>query len=471
MGRYEKLVGNTLVFAIGSFSSKLLVFFMLRYYTAMLTVAEFGIADRITTTSNLLMPFVMLSVNEAIIRFAMDRSLKRSDVFSIGLKTVLAGFIVFCMFSPVMLMIDMLSPYTLVIYIYVLFGMLKAICAQFIRSIGLVKLFAFDGFLATFTTIAFNILFLTMFRWGLYGYVISIIASNIISIFFLFIIARLDRYVDFTHPNPALRREMLRYSVPLIPTTMFWWIVGMSDRYMVTWFCGDTPTGMLAIAHKIPSLLTIVSAIFYQAWQISAVDESGQGKHTTRFYSQTYDYYCTLLFCAASGIVMLIQPITKVMYDPAYYESWKYVPFLVMAEVFSSLVTFLGSFYMVSKKNATVPLAIFIGAVANIGLNFLLIPRYGVMGASFATLLSYLLAYAIRAVDIQRLVSLELRPLSTAVCMLLIMVQGALLIRQPHNSFLIQLGMFLLMLALNLKSVLRLGFALFDRFVAPHVSH
>ncbi len=132
---------------------------------------------------------------------------------------------------------------------------------------------------------------------------------------------------------------------------------------------------------------------------------------------------------------MLIQPITKVMYDPAYYESWKYVPFLVMAEVFSSLVTFLGSFYMVSKKNATVPLAIFVGAVANIGLNFLLIPRYGVMGASFATLLSYLLAYAIRAVDIQRLVSLELRPLSTAVCMLLIMVQGALLIRQPTNSF------------------------------------
>ncbi|KAF5039140.1 Polysaccharide biosynthesis protein [anaerobic digester metagenome] len=471
MGRYERLVGNTLVFAIGSFSSKLLVFFMLRYYTAMLTPAEFGIADRITTTSNLLMPFVMLSVNEAIIRFAMDRSLKRSDVFSIGLKTVLAGFIVFCLLSPVMLMIDMLAPYTLMIYIYVLFGMLKAICAQFIRSIGLVRLFAFDGFLATFTTIAFNILFLTVFEWGLYGYVLSVIASNIISIFFLFVVARLERYVDFTHPNPALRREMLRYSVPLIPTTMFWWIVGMSDRYMVTWFCGDTPTGMLAIAHKIPSLLTIVSAIFYQAWQISAVDESGQGKRTTRFYSQTYDYYSTLLFCAASGMVMLIQPITKVLYAPAYYESWRYVPFLVMAEVFSSLVTFLGSFYMVSKRNATVPLAIFVGAVTNIGLNFWLIPKYGVMGATFATLLSYLLAYAIRAVDIQRLVALELRPLTTAVRMLLLMVQGAFLIRQLPYSLVIQAGMFTLMLLVNIKSVLRLATALIHRFAAPRTTH
>lgn len=471
MGRYERLVGNTLVFAIGSFSSKLLVFFMLRYYTAMLTPAEFGIADRITTTSNLLMPFVMLSINEAIIRFAMDRSLRRADVFSIGLKTVLAGFIVFCLFVPVMLMIDMLVSYTLVIYIYVLFGMLKAICAQFVRSIGLVKLFAVDGFLATFTTIAFNILFLTVFKWGLYGYVISIIASNILSIFFLFIVARLERYVDFTHPNPMLRREMLRYSVPLIPTTMFWWIVGMSDRYMVTWFCGDTPTGMLAIAHKIPSLLTIVSAIFYQAWQISAVDESGQGRRTLRFYSQTYDYYGTLLFCAASGMVMLIQPITKVLYAPAYYESWRYVPFLVMAEIFSSLVTFLGSFYMVSKKNATVPLAIFTGAVANIGLNLWLIPKYGVMGATFATLLSYLLAFAVRAVDIQRLVPLELHPLTTAVRMLLVMVQGAFLIRQVPHGFLIQIGMFALMILVNLKSVLRLAVALIDRFFAPRTAH
>lgn len=264
---------------------------------------------------------------------------------------------------------------------------------------------------------------------------------------------------------------MLRYSVPLIPTTMFWWIVGMSDRYMVTWFCGDTQTGMLAIAHKIPSLLTIVSAIFYQAWQISAIDESGQGKRTARFYSQTYDYYGTLLFCAASGMVMLIQPITKVMYDAAYYESWRYVPFLVMSEVFSSLVTFLGSFYMVSKKNATVPLAIFVGAAANIGLNFWLIPKYGVMGATFATLLSYLLAYGIRAVDIQRLVALELRPLITAVRMLLLMVQGALLIRQPPYNVLIQVGMFALMLLVNIKSVLRLTGALIERFVTPRTTY
>ena len=466
MGRYQKLLGNTIVFAIGSFSSKLLVFFLLRYYTAMLTPDQFGISDRIITTSNLLMPFVMLSINEAVIRFSMDRAVKRSDVFTIGIKTVLIGFIISLFFAPVMLMIDMISAYTILIYVYVLFGMLKSVCALFVRSIGLVRLFAFDGFLATFTTIAFNVLFLSGFKWGIYGYVLSVVASNILSIIFLFVVARLWRYLKFSRSNRALTREMLRYSVPLIPTTMFWWIVSVSDRYMVTHFCGDFAAGQLAIAHKIPSLLTIVSAIFYQAWQLSAVSESGQGSRTERFYSQTYSFYSTLLFCAASGIVMMIIPITNILYDSAYHESWAYVPFLVIAEVFSSIVTFLGSFYMVSKKNTTVPLAIFIGAVVNVVLNFILIPEYGVMGATFATLISYLMAFLIRAMDIRRFVSINLKPLNISLCFLLLMVQGALLMRELPYYFLIQLGMFFAMVILNLKTVLRLAFAFFDKIFA-----
>ena len=465
MGKYERLVGNTLIFAIGSFSSKLLVFFMLGYYTAVLTPAEFGISDRIMTTSNLLMPFVMLSINEAVIRFSMDRAVRRADVFTIGVKTVLCGFAVSCLLFPIMLKIEMLSEYTALIYVYVLFGMLKSVCALFVRSIGYVRLFAVDGFIATFTTIAFNILFLSGFKWGLYGYVISIIASNILSIVFLALVARLWRYFDWSIKNPSLRKEMLKYSIPLIPTTMFWWIVSVSDRYMVTYFCGDAAAGQLAISHKIPSLLTIVSAIFYQAWQISAVSESGQGKSTANFYSKTYDYYGTMLFCAASGIIMLIQPITHILYDEAYHQSWRYVPFLVIAEVFSSIVTFLGSFYMVSKKNATVPLAIFSGAMVNLGLNLMLIPEYGVMGATFATFVSYLIAFGIRAVDIKRLVTIKLKPLTTSVRLLLLMIQGALLLN--GHSLLWQPAMLVLMVLVNIRPVARLCFALLDRFI-PH---
>jgi hypothetical protein len=90
--------------------------------------------------------------------------------------------------------------------------------------------------------------------------------------------------------------------------------------------------------------------IFYQAWQLSAVDESGQGQKTTRFYSHTFDYYSTLLFLAASAIIVIIRPVTSFLYAPSYYESWKYVPFLVMAEVFSSLVTFSVLLHGIQEK-------------------------------------------------------------------------------------------------------------------------
>lgn len=463
--RYRKLMSNTLVFAAGSFSSKLLVFLMMRYYTGALTPAEFGIADRVITTSNLLMPFVMLSVNEAILRFGMDRAANKADVFSIGLRTVMAGFVVFCLACPLILLVDMLAPYTLLLYVYVLLGMLKSVTAQFVRSMGLVRLFAFDGLLATLTTIGFNVWFLSGLRWGISGFVLSVAASNALSVLFLFTVARLWRFVRLTGDRRALRREMLRYSMPLIPTTMFWWITNVSDRYMVTLFCGDAATGLYAVAYKIPSLLTIVSAIFYQAWQISAVSEAGHGRQTTRFYSQIYDYYSTLLFVAAAGIVMLIRPITAVLYTPAYFSSWEYVPFLVIAEVFSSLVTFLGSFYMVEKRNATVPLAIFAGAAANIALNLRLIPLYGPLGAAFATLVSYLLAFGVRAFDIRRLVEIDLRALPTALSLLLLTVQGALLLRGAAHPVLTQAGMFAAMVLLNLRPLMRLGLGLFDRLM------
>lgn len=465
--RFGKLMGNTLIFAIGSFSSKAMVFLLMPFYSRVLTDVQFGTADLITATSNLLLPFVMLSVNEAIIRFGLDRSVKKSDVFSVGVTTVLAGFAVFCLLSPIMLQIEMISSQTLLIYLYVLAAALKSVTAQFARSIGLVRLYAFDGFLSTLTVIVFNLLFLAVFQWGTIGYVLSIIFSNLLSIVFLFVVARLSRYVNFLSIDRKLRRDMLRYSIPLIPTTMFWWITSALDRYVIVYFWGEGSNGLYAAAHKLPALLTLVSAVFYQAWQISAVSESGRGARTNRFYSQVYDHYSTLLFLAGSGIIMVCRPFTSVWLGEAFVPSWEFVPFLVMAEVLSTLITFMGSFYMVSKRNATVSVAIAAGAAANLVLNLLLVPEYGARGAALATVFSYLLAFIVRAVDIRRLVDIDLRYAPCAVNLLLLMCQTRLLF-SPGLKYpiLAQIGMFLLAVLVNIRPVLRLCRSLAQQLAA-----
>lgn len=79
--KYRNLAQNTVIFAIGTFSSKLLVFIMMPIYTRALSTAEYGTVDLIQQISNLLVPIVTLGVTNALIRFGLDKSFRKNDVF------------------------------------------------------------------------------------------------------------------------------------------------------------------------------------------------------------------------------------------------------------------------------------------------------------------------------------------------------------------------------------------------------
>ena len=101
MNQYKRLLGNTLIFTIGTFSSKLLVFFMMRFYTGILTTDEFGIADLIIKTTNILYPIVSVSIGQAVIRYGLERSTDKARVFTTGITTILCGFIISIPFNPI----------------------------------------------------------------------------------------------------------------------------------------------------------------------------------------------------------------------------------------------------------------------------------------------------------------------------------------------------------------------------------
>ena len=457
MNKYKKLIGNTVIFAIGSFSSKLLVFLLMPLYTRVLTTSDYGVMEIIVNTSNLLIPIVMVSINEGIIRFGLDRSVRKSDVLSTGLGVCLAGFLVFGLFIPLMKRVEFISSYTMLIYAYVLAGCLKSVVSQFVRAIGYVKLYAFDGILSTFTTVVFNILLLVVFKWGINGYVLSTVLSNVLSVLFLFWIANLKKFVKPRQVSPAIAKAMLVYSLPLIPTTIFWWITNVSGRYMVTYFLGESANGLFSVAYKIPTVITMISGIFSQAWQISAVteaDDPGQ----SRFYSDIFSSYQTVVFMCASGVLLLIKPITAILVSEAFYPSWKYVPFLVLSVIFSCFVTFLGTFYMVAKKNAMALVTTCVGAGLNLVLNYFLIPKYGVNGAAFATFACYFTVFVLRAVDTRRIVRLDLGLGRMALNTLGVAAQALCLLYEVKFLYPIQIGIVLLLCLVNLKSIGRLLF-------------
>ncbi|MBQ8981225.1 MAG: oligosaccharide flippase family protein, partial [Eubacterium sp.] len=265
MDKYKKLATNTLIFAIGTFSSKALAFLLMPFVTRMLTTSDYGDADLIQQTVNVLIPIVFLQINSAALRFALDKDSDKGEVFSVGLRTTFIGFAVFLLLWYPISLIKIkdfaLGDYMVQIYIFVLVSGIRQLCQQFVRGSGHVKTYAIDGIFATVTTLVFNLLFLGVFKWGVNGYIFAIIASDACSVAFLFITCKLCRQIKVRGVRASSWSDMLRYSVPMMPTIILWWIINVSDRYMITGFIGSAENGLYTADSQIRNFVIIFSTI------------------------------------------------------------------------------------------------------------------------------------------------------------------------------------------------------------------
>lgn len=411
MDKYKKLASNTIVFAIGTFSSKLLSLILTFFYTRVLDTSSYGGATLIQNAVNILVPIVTLAVNSAALRFALDKESNKKSVFTTGLATTLIGFAVFCVLSPVVGKINIndfnMGQYAVLLYVMLLGSSLRQLCQQFVRGCGHVKLFAADGVIATATSAGFTFLYLGAFHWGIYGYILSIFTSDMLSVLFLFVGAKLWRYVDFRH---SLKKTtvcpMLKYCIPLIPTIILWWIINVSDQYMVTYFKGVAESGLYTSAYKIPNFIIIFASIFIDAWQLSIVDEY-QSEDKSDFFSRVFSIYSGSLIIVGAVIVTLCRVITSVYLGADYYDSWHYVPVLLIATLFSCLVNFFASVYMAEKKSMLSMATACAGAVVNVVLNLILIPVYGSYGAAAATAVSFIVVFIIRVFNTRKFIKLR----------------------------------------------------------------
>lgn len=463
--KYTTLISNTIIFALGTFGSKLLVFLLMPLYTSVLTTAEYGAMDVVVNVSNMLLPLVIVSINDGVIRFGMDHAYKRRDVFSTGIWVSLAGFGIFLIFWPAMKKIGMISDYTALIYLYVLAAALQGVSAQFVRAMGLVRLFAFNGILNTLSTVVFNVLFLVVMKWGMYGYVLSVILSNVASMIFLWIAARLYRYMRWWKGiDRDTVREMIIYSLPLIPATIMWSITNVSDRFFVTHYLGEAQNGIYSVAYKLPTIISVISAIFTQAWQLSAIGER-ESDDREQFYSNIFKSYQTIVFLAAGGILLLIKPLMHLLVSDSFFEAWQYTPLLVVSVVFSCFSSYFASFYMASKKNIMAMVTIFLGALLNVVLNYYLIPIYGLNGAAGATAASYIFIFVIRAIDTRRLFCIDLGLRKLLLNSLLLGLQAWLLMQNDKYLYIWETLTLLAMLLVNLRGILFVADRFYQAFI------
>lgn len=462
MNQYKRLLSNTFIFAIGTFSSKILVILMLRFYTGILSPDEMGIADLIVKTTSILYPVVSLSIGQAVIRYGLESNQRKSDVFTVGLITILCGFLIALPFYPGLGLVHYttsfgaqgsLLDYRWLIYLYVLTSCTQNVCSQFIRALGFVKLYAIDGIFRTLMTILLNILYLKVFEWNIFGYVFSIICADALSTICLLVIAKLWKYIKPFKLNFYLWRSMLAYALPLVPDAIFVYIVGFFGQTFLASMQTAAVSGIYSVAYRVPTLIALVASIFVDAWQLSMVNDNSR-EDQIRFFSNVGNTYSSIVFIIASGGIMCAKLAMLVLAVPSYYIGWVFIPLLAIGAGFNCLSSFQKSVYLLEKRTIPSFLSTAFSAVINIVLNILLIPRYGGMGAATASMISYTGLFLYRAIDSRRFMPINWNIKRLGSTVILLTAQTALMLLEPPLWILWQLILFGLVFAINAKELL-----------------
>ena len=429
MNKYKRLASNTLLFAISTFSSKLLTFLMNPLFTYWFATQEMkGVKDLTMQCANLLIPLVSLGISNAVIRFGLEKGIPKARIFTNGFFAIFFGFFLLLLFYPLLRMVPWVQEYVVLIYIYVLVSCLRTLCCQFCRAKLYNRLYAIDGILCTVTSVSFQVLFIAVLDMGAAGFLIAVICSDALSVLFLFLVAGLHKYFLPRAFHWPLLKKMLAYSLPLVPASIFWWVTNASDQFFVSAMCGVEWTAIYTTSYMLPTILSIVATVFTEAWQLSAVTD-GQDAGRETFFSRVFSAYQSVMFTAGAGVLLMAQPYMMFSRED-YFIGWKFIPILVLATIFSSFDNFLNSVYMVEKRSTLSLATMAVGAVANCVLNFLLIPIWGVNGAAIATFASYFIVFVLRVINTRGLIKIHFGFGRMAINLALICASGGLMLKE-----------------------------------------
>lgn len=399
--KYRELFKNIGVLAIGNFSSKILVFLLVPLYTNILSTAEYGLYDIFVTTIQLLIPILSFNVADGVLRFVLEREETISQVFRVALKYSLLSVIFAGIIIIVNKILDIstdLRIYGLYVFGYYVSYMFNQLFIQFAKGIDKVSKMTISGVIGTVVTITSCMFGLFILKLGLIGFFCANILGQLIPAIYLFFALKLWHYIKRPPQNAldrTLPKRLLKYSIPLIMTTIGWWLNNTSDKYVITAIKGVEVNGLLSIAYKIPSILTILHGIFIQAWQISAMKEYGK-KDSEGFYNKVFVMLNIFVYVAASVLIISTRLLARIAFAKEFYNAWIFVPYLLISAVFTASAGYIAPILTSSYKTWAVAKSTIIGGLINIVLNIVLLYQIGNIGVAVSTAVSSLIILYVR---------------------------------------------------------------------------
>ena len=219
-------------------------------------------------------------------------------------------------------------------------------------------------------------------------------------------------------------------------------------------FCGLAENGIYSVASKIPSILNIFQTIFNQAWTLSAVKDFDP-EDKNGFFTNTYKAYNCMMVVVCSGIIVFDKILAKFLYAKDFYVAWKYVPWLTISILFGAMSGYIGGLFTAVKDSRIFAKSTIYGAITNIILNLLFVPRLGALGAAIATTVCYLEVWFIRYKQSKKYIKLKINWMRDSIAYILLVIQAVVLlvIEQNYILYLIEIMIFTCIVLLYMKDI------------------
>lgn len=396
----KALLTGTITYAIGSFGTKFLSFLIVPLYTYFITPADLGDYDLLVTTVSLMSPLLTMKISDAAYRWIIKEKENEIPYISATYKLLLRN----CLLCSLLLIgINFFIPvWHCYYFIAILIGDRILECLQkLLRGLKNQKLFATSGVFHTAVLVGLNFYKACICKEG----VIALLQSNAISLYstiilILFVEKRL-RQIDLKPNYKQQQKEMLHYSIPLVPSALSWWVMGASDRYVVRLFINSAANGIYSVAHKFPSILQVVFQMFNNAWMDMALAELGKGEqsedYTKRLFKQLYKI--------SFGMVFVLIPLTKLVMNVILSDSYKeasiYIGFLYLGTVFQGFSSFNSIGYLQGGKTRGAAKTSVYGAVVNLGIDLLCVKFIGLFAAAVSTFIGFFVMWIARTRDVK----------------------------------------------------------------------
>ena len=390
----KRLAKHSAIYGIGGFVSRILAVLLLPLYTHYLTRADYGRVETLTAASTVLVIVLRLGITSAFFRFYFDskqaedrvRVVRTSFWFTMAMATagLIAGLV---LAEPIASALAMSGHTNLVraaaigLWAQMNYEQLTSLFRVEERSVQ----FVYASLSNIVVTVAATVVLVVGFHQHALGVLVGNFTGTLVVYFALLAYRRYQLGLEF---DRKLLRQMNKFGLPLVPSALALWAINFIDRLFVAHYKGQGEVGVYSVAVRVSSAIVFILIAFRTAWPAFAysIEDDGEARRTYAYVLT----YLVLITCWASLALGALAPwIVDLLSAPPFHRAQEAVALLSFAAAAYAGYTVLAIGSGRARRTQFNWVVTGFGAAVNIGLNVVLIPRYGMIGAAVSTLVSY----------------------------------------------------------------------------------